>query len=70
MLKKRLAVLAGGVAVTGGMFAGPLAGSAAACTNTINAITGLEMSCTPTCPPPTYPRAAVYVDGTWVVVCA
>lgn len=64
---KRLAAGVTVIAATGGMFMG-MTGTASACTDTINTVVPLE--CVTKCPPPTQPKAAVYVDGHWVIVCA
>jgi hypothetical protein len=64
---KRIAAAATIVAATGGMFMG-MTGTASACTDTVGTVVPID--CTTSCPPPTRPRAAVYVDGHWVVVCA
>lgn len=67
-MRKRLLVATLAIA-TGGFVAGPLAGSASACPNTLEAF--LVLDCPPPgpCPPPTQAQAAVDIDGYTITVC-
>lgn len=66
-MRKRL--IAVGLVTGAALVSAPMTGTSNACTDTINRALGSTVNCSTTCPPPTYPRAAVYVDGHWVVVC-
>ncbi len=60
-------IVGGVVAAAAALALGPMTSPAAACTYTVQQV--IDLQCDTSCPYPTKPRLAVYVDGHWDIVC-